>query len=518
MKKLIALLLALVMVVGLVACGTDAPDAPANNDNPSANEPGNNKEPGNNEEPQEIVEIVCQICTLTEPGEGFYRMEAALNEMLEKDIGVHVTFERTDILNCTTDAALAIQSEEQLDVIISFGTGTIVWENGMCIPLDDYVQYAPDIVEQSGAYLDMCKIDGQLAGFTVMGVNADGYGYMMKKSVADKYGFTRDVNKLYTLDDLTAMFEIIDAGEEDTMLMQVSTSAGSMGLNSVFAFDSLGVSYNVYGGLIFNNDNYDPTKFVNLYATPEYADYCQTMYEWAQKGWISADAAVTTDSADEILARDDAVGFLAYGSFDDRLQQVVAWSDEVVVFNTQPSVNSGSMAGMMWHVTPTCENPEKAVEFLNYFYKNPEAFMLVQFGFEGEEWEVVAEEGDNKQVRWMSANPLELSYYIAYPWIGNQLELPVFEPNPIEMNDIKLAIAEKNPTSPAMGYVFDSSAYANEIAAITAVMEKYIPMLNAGAVNPAKVLPEFLAELEAAGINEVIAANQEQFDQFLANK
>lgn len=515
MKKVIAMILCLTMLAALFAgCGAEkTPDPTAT---------GNDAPQQTSEQPREIVELVCQICTLTEPGEGFYRMEDALNEMLERDIGVHVTFERTDIMNATTDATLAISADEQMDVIISFGTGALTWESGLCIPLDDLVaQYGQDIASQCGSYMDMCKINGQLVGVTVMGVNADGYGYQMKKEIADKYGFTRDVSKLYTFDELEEMFEIIDAGEEGSMMMQVSTAAGSGGVNSLFSADTFGMTYPVYGTLILGREDYDSSKVVNMYATPEYADYCRRMYEWAQKGWISADAAVTTDSADEICARPDVAGMFSFGSFDERLNQKVSWADEIVVFNTMPSARMGSLAGMMWHISSTCENPEKAMEFLNYFYKNPDAYNLVQFGFEGEEWETVQRDGDKILVRWMSANPLELPYYIAYPWIGNQLTSLVFEPNPIDMNEIKLAIEAAIPdsyTSPALGYVFDASQYSAEIAAITSVMEKYIPTLSAGAADPSVLLPEFLKELESAGINEVIAENQRQLDAFIANK
>ena len=527
MKKWIAILLCLLMLVSVFAgCSakqessepqqTTGEDAQAADTQEEAA-----AEQTNTDEPKEIVNLVCQICTLTEPGEGFYRMEDALNEMLERDIGVHVTFERTDIMQTTTDATLAISTGEQMDVIISFGTGALTWDSGLCIPLDELcAEYGQDIIEQCGNYLEQCKIDGQLVGVTMMGVNADGYGYQMKKSMADKYGFTRNVDKLYTFEDMEQMFQTVADGEGN-MLMQVSTAAGSDALKSVMAWDSFGATYPTYGALILGNDNYDRTKVVNLYATEEYAYYCQKMYEWAQKGWISADAAVTTDSADEICARDDVLGMFSYGSFDERLNQKVSWADEIVVFNTMPSSTTGSLAGMMWHVSSSCEHPEKALEFLNYFYKNPDAFALVQYGFEGEEYELIEQEGSKKLVRWASANPLELPYYIAYPWIGNQLALPVFEPNPIDMNEIKLDIQSKIPesyTSPALGYTFDSEEYSAEVAAITAVMQKYTPTLSAGAADPTVLLPEFLSELEAAGINEVMAANQTQLDAFLAQK
>lgn len=348
MKKLAAMCMGAILPAALlIGCGS-----PQNNESSQSESRQTESQPESknisSEEPQEIVNLVCQICTLTEPGEGFYRMEDALNEMLEKDIGVHVTFERTDITQATTDATLAVSSGEQMDVIISFGTGALTWETGMCIPLDELCgQYGQDIIEQCGLYLDQCKIDGQLVGVTVMGVNADGFGYQMKKSIADKYGFKRDVDKLYTFEELEEMFAAIDEGEEGNMLMQVSTAAGSMGINNLFSFDSFGMTYPCYGGLILGSDQHDTSEIVNLYATEEYAYYCQKMYEWAQKGWISADAAVTTDSADEICAREDVVGMFSYGSFDERLNQKVSWADDIVVFNTQPSARMGSLAGMM---------------------------------------------------------------------------------------------------------------------------------------------------------------------------
>ena len=349
MKKWIAMLLCLLMLVSVFAgCSakqeSSEPQQTTGEDAQTADTKEEAAEQTNTDEPKEIVNLVCQICTLTEPGEGFYRMEDALNEMLERDIGVHVTFERTDVMQTTTDATLAISTGEQMDVIISFGTGALTWESGLCIPLDDLcAEYGRDIIEQCGIVMEQCKIDGQLVGVTVMGVNADGYGYQMKKSIADKYGFTRNTDKLYTFEDMEQMFQTIADGEGN-MLMQVSTAAGSDALKSVLAWDSFGATYPTYGALILGNDNYDRTKVVNLYATEEYAYYCQKMYEWAQKGWISADAAVTTDSADEICARDDVLGMFSYGSFDERLNQKVSWADEIVVFNTMPSSTAGSLS------------------------------------------------------------------------------------------------------------------------------------------------------------------------------
>ena len=69
-----------------------------------------------------------------------------------------------------------------------------------------------------------------------------------------------------------------------------------------------------------------------------------------------------------------------------------------------------------------------------------------------------------------------------------------------------------------MGYVFDETEYQAEMSNIRATINTYGPSLSCGTVDPDEVIPEFLQELESAGINDVIAANQEQFNDWLASK
>ena len=72
--------------------------------------------------------------------------------------------------------------------------------------------------------------------------------------------------------------------------------------------------------------------------------------------------------------------------------------------------------------------------------------------------------------------------------------------------------------SPAIGYSFNSEPIAAELAAVQTVIAQYAPSLNAGALDPEKALPEFISALKDAGIDEVIAENQKQFDEYLAQK
>ena len=104
------------------------------------------------------------------------------------------------------------------------------------------------------------------------------------------------------------------------------------------------------------------------------------------------------------------------------------------------------------------------------------------------------------------------------PIYGDELRTPKYVPIDAEMFD---EISNYNNTveySKAFGYSFDSYYYVSQISAINNVLQTYRAQLAWGTVDVDSVLPQFLSELEAAGINEIIEANQEQLDAWLAEQ
>ena len=530
-KKMTCLLLTAVLLLGcLSGCGKGAGESAATTKPGETGAPATqgqteqkNGESKDAQDQGEIVNIVWQCPFAGEFGEGFYRMEDALNEMMEKDIGVHVTFERTDLGTSTTDATLMLSAGEQLDIIFSLGSNIKnAIDSGLVIPIDDLCEtYGQDIIEQSGSLMDTYVVDGKLYGMSVVGPLHMDFGYNMKKEYAEKYNCMPEDGKIYSLKELEAIFETIREGEGKDTIMFVPWNNTYEPLNyNLCAYDKLGGDLS-WGVLMLEGESRDPEKIVNLFETEEYAEFCRTMYDWAQKGYISADAAVTSDLPDDICKRDNVVGTFAYGAPDPRLKQMPSWSKEVVVFNTVAPFRAGGTAGALWQITSSCENPEKAMEALNYLFKNKKAAWLIQYGFEGEEYEIVETDGDNALARWLSDTPGELPYYNVYGLWGNMLDLPVFEPQDILNNQIRREIGENLPAdrvSPAVGYSFDSTSVTSDLAAIQTVIAQYAPTLNAGAIDPEKALPEFIEALKAAEIDKVIAENQRQYDEFLNAK
>ena len=74
---------------------------------------------------------------------------------------------------------------------------------------------------------------------------------------------------------------------------------------------------------------------------------------------------------------------------------------------------------------------------------------------------------------------------------------------------------DKCVVSKAFGYTFDISNVKTQAAAVSSVIGEYGPSLSCGVVDVDEKLPEFIQALKDAGIDDVIAENQKQFDAWL---
>lgn len=68
-----------------------------------------------------------------------------------------------------------------------------------------------------------------------------------------------------------------------------------------------------------------------------------------------------------------------------------------------------------------------------------------------------------------------------------------------------------NPTQ-GVGFVYNPESQSTRITAIQAVVAQYLPSLESGSVDLDTYYPEFIDALKAAGVDEVIADKQQQFD------
>ena len=72
--------------------------------------------------------------------------------------------------------------------------------------------------------------------------------------------------------------------------------------------------------------------------------------------------------------------------------------------------------------------------------------------------------------------------------------------------------------SPLFGFSFDTTNVANEVSAVTNVVNQYYAGLCCGELDPDEYLPKFREDLKAAGIESIIEEAQGQVDTWLAEQ
>ncbi len=104
---------------------------------------------------------------------------------------------------------------------------------------------------------------------------------------------------------------------------------------------------------------------------------------------------------------------------------------------------------------------------------------------------------------------------------GDKLNVAVYEPMTLDYYTMATEFNENLPAdrvSKTLGFVFNGESVATEVSAIDTVVAQYAGIIAAGAQDPAEVLPKFLEDLNAAGIDKVVAEKQTQLDAWLAEQ
>ena len=471
----------------------------------------------------ELTEIVWQWPSLGSTGSGFQAVEDALNAMTEPDIGVHVTLERVTFSDMTNETVLTISSGEQLDLCLSVGTGVgSLVSSGLIEPLDDYIDNeGKDIKEKCGSALSGGYYGGELYGLPNAYIQGESYGYLARTDILEKYGITIDSDKLYTMEEMTEIFQTVKDGEGENFFCLIPEPLSEEPLSrNAFEYDKLGST--TASGVLMLNKDFTNMTISNMYETEEYAEYAQLMYDWAQAGFISKDAATNTEDRNVLVQGGNYLGYFAWSTPGSEELTESNVGMDLTTINILDGYTAGDrFQNILWSVPITSANPAKAVETLNYIYAHTEAAWLLQFGIEGQDYEIVEQTDAGTKIAYLSDNPQTLPYYQLFGVYGDRLAWPVLDPTPTDMNQTIREFSDSisdSRKSPALGYCFINDNVSAEYSAVSAVIQQYIPSINCGTLDPETNLAEFQSALKAAGIDTVIAENQTQLDEWAASQ
>ncbi|MCI8390528.1 MAG: ABC transporter substrate-binding protein [Roseburia sp.] len=468
----------------------------------------------------EVAELVMQWPSMGVDFSGFQDVEDALNELLEKDIGVHVILEPVQLSDLTNSLTLAVSSGEQVDITLSVGDSIQSRiSNGLIQPVDAYIdEYGSNLKEVLAEKLPGGYVNGELYAIPCSDVRGNEYGYRARKDLLDKYGITVDEDKLYTLEEIEEIFAAVKAGEGDKFYCQIPMANSEPMLSGCYMeLDLVGAT--TASGTLMLNRSFEDLTLVNMYETDEYMEYAKLMYDWANKGYISKDAATNAEDPNTLVMGGNYLGYFSWTTPNGVWEASSSCGYDMVALRVLPQYVKASTVAVSWQVPTTAKYPDKAVQVLDYIMGSEEATVLLQFGMEGQSYEVLEENGDGRLIKYLSDDPTSLPYYMPYGVYGNRLEWPVLDPMPADMyktlREMDAAIPDSR-VSGANGYTFDNTAVSTEYSAVTTVVEQYSDSIDAGAVDPEIAVPEFIAALKAAGIDKVIEENQRQLDEWAA--
>ncbi|MFZ5351719.1 MAG: ABC transporter substrate-binding protein [Bacillota bacterium] len=429
-------------------------------------------------------------------------VEAKINEYLKDKINATVKLQCYSYGEYPDKLKAIIGSGQQFDICF-----TSSWANhykpnaakGAYVKLNDYLdKYMPKTKEALGStFLDGATVNGDLYAIPCNKEQAHQWGFIIKKDLADKYGF--DLTTIKKLEDIEPMLKVIKENEPGVYPLEALDGESPIKL---LDFDTIGDDK--CPGVVYNNSK--DLKVFNEFETPEMMQYFKTMRKFYLAGYIRQDAATVTNYDDDEKAGKifAAVKSLKPGKdVEMSNQHGFQW---VQVEITPPVISNRDTTGSMMAISVTSKNPIRAMKFLELVNSDKYLNNLINFGIENVHY---VKKGENT----IAAGPQVEKYNPGIGWVfGNQFLNYLYE-NEDPQKWAKFKEFNKKATgTQTLGFTFDPSKIKTEIAACTDVWQKYIPSLETGSVDPEEWLPKAIEEFKKAGLDKVIAEKQAQLN------
>ena len=272
---------------------------------------------------------------------------------------------------------------------------------------------------------------------------------------------------------------------------------------------------------------YGTTDVVTVFEDPEIMERYRALADWYAKGLINPDAAQITETAiDTSKLRLDMVQ--AWPGYD---YSVSNGYPTAMTLYAGPNLNVDGVQGSMNALSITLEEDvakrDACLKYLELCYTNKLFNDTMRYGVKGYHWDYVTEEqsaacaggvlrtqvGKDNYAPWGFSQPsyFTTSIAVSQEQVDGTAKAPV-----MNQYDLYYQAIEEGAKASAMGaFVWDASAWTNQLAEITAIKDEYFADFATGTRSIDVVYEEFMAKMNAAGLQDMIADAQAQLDAFL---
>ena len=504
MKKLIGLLVCVTMA--LTACsGTASSSTSASGSGASAGE---------------VEEIVFATWTINSPPteEGLQAVEDAINEITVDKIGVKVDYQVYPMAEYFNKVSMELQSGGQIDAFCAVQNFQSILSSDMCYDITDLLdENCPDVKELIPEDWWSCvSQDGRIYALPVWLPSALYINLIWRSDIADELGISLDdVNSVEDLSDVFA--KVKEAHPEMYPLIGGNLGWGGWtGMTyAIPGVDAMGDNPLMPAGVLMG----DSDTVVNLFETEEYAEQMALVRDWYQKGYIMQDLVTYTGTNIDLLAAGNGFAnitgqgghpdYVATNGSNQTGQPLEGKALGEAVLSTNNVTNQPLC------VASTSEHPEAALKFLNLTYCDADIANLIQWGIEGRDYVVNPDGTVQPPEGFDSASVPYPGGYMNYGNTYSGLEYPAVGTS---QESVEFGVENNYNAahSRSFGFVFDPSNVTAQYAAVNNVIMQYYSGLDCGSVDPETTIPAFNQALKDAGIDEIIAEKQAQYDAWRA--
>lgn len=525
MKKLLALVLALVMVLSLAACSkapagesTEAAKTEAAGTEAAGTEAAGTEAADTKAAEGSYPKLRLNMTSFTgEAPAHAQEVTDAINAQLREKAGAEVEFVWVGFADMRTQLNLLLTGgDDSLDILNSFWyapLGELV-ANGQVAPLDDLLKSdGQDILKLYEPYqevLDCGKVNGQIYGIPTFTAWSSPNIYLCFEEEAKGI----EMHDIDTIDQLTEILVQLKEKNPDKYFIPGATEPYWVPKGIDYLGDT-----NYLGVLM---DCTKDTTVTNYYESEYFKNFLDNVKIWKEKEIISPDSMSNPNPTLMSFQNKISYGTPGYGyNMTNTIYEANAsqqYGANITGFEIgERLLTTGNINTYLYHVTSFCKEKEAAMRVLNLLYTDPEVAQIYTNGVKDVTYGI----NDKGQCCYVNGatDANSAGWSVGYAYANpNDFLTPTWD---YQREDAYELMKQDNANaipSLALGFTCDLSPVADQVGACANVIAQYYNPLMNGEVDIDEVLPQFQQALHDAGIDAIIAEKQKQLNAWLEAK
>lgn len=423
---------------------------------------------------------------------------AAVNQYVGDKIGVNIEMEVVPWGDWDNRRNIIISTNEDYDII--FGNGNVYTSDinlGAYYDITDLLSDNMPGLNQlmPEEYWDAVTVNGRIYGVPTYKDSSMTNFAIWDKEIVDKYNV--DINQMTDISKLTDTFAQIKADTSDYPVYVKND-----GLYYIFdVYDQLGTGCQALG---VRYDDKDAKACFTLEQDDIYAEL-ETIHDWYKKGIINPDAATLSEgrvyNAWRVAQGWPSAAITSWGPSMGKDVEVAQVGDTIL--------SNDTVRGSVNMISANTKYPEKCLQFLDLLNTDTKLRDMFFYGEEGVNFEYT----DDSKVHKINEDWSMAGYTQATFFTVSQQDTD--ETN--QWDEVKKQNENAVP-SVLLGFTFDTTNVADQLANCNEVWMRYKSEVLTGVQDPAKAVPEIKEEMMAAGLQDVLDEAQAQIDEFMSNK